>query len=38
LLVDAKQRHKALIRADAAVSLGEAVGSTYRIGALAQGL
>jgi modification methylase len=38
LLVDAKQRHKATVRADGAVSLGEAVGSIHRIGALAQGL
>ena len=38
LLVDAKKRHKALVRADGAVSLGEAVGSIHRIGALAQGL
>jgi modification methylase len=38
LLVDAKKRHKAVVRADGAVSLGEAVGSIHRIGALAQGL
>jgi modification methylase len=37
-LVDAKKRHKALVRADGAVSLGEKVGSIHRIGALAQGL
>ena len=37
-LVDAKKRHKATVRADGAVSLGEAVGSIHRIGALAQGL
>ena len=37
-LVDAKRRHKALVRADGAVALGEAVGSIHRIGALAQGL
>ena len=37
-LVDAKKRHKALVRADGAVSLGETVGSIHRIGALAQGL
>ena len=37
-LVDAKKRHKALVRADGAVSLGEAVGSIHKIGALAQGL
>jgi modification methylase len=37
-LVDAKRRHKALVRADGAISLGESVGSIHRIGALAQGL
>ncbi len=37
-LVDAKKRHKALVRADGAISLGEQVGSIHRIGALAQGL
>jgi modification methylase len=37
-LVDAKRRHRALVRADGAVSLGETVGSIHRIGALAQGL
>jgi modification methylase len=37
-LVDAKKRHKALVRADGAVSLDGAVGSIHRIGALAQGL
>jgi modification methylase len=37
-LVDAKRRHKALVRADGAVSLGDTVGSIHRIGALAQGL
>ena len=37
-LPDAKRRHKALVRADGAVSLGDAVGSIHRIGALAQGL
>ena len=36
-LVDAKKRHKALVRADGAISLGEKVGSIHRIGALAQG-
>jgi modification methylase len=36
--VDAKQRHRALVRADGAVALGDAVGSIHRIGALAQGL
>jgi len=37
-LTDAKRRHKALVRADGAVSLDGAVGSIHRIGALAQGL
>ena len=37
-LVDVKKKHKALVRADGAVALGEAVGSIHRIGALAQGL
>jgi len=37
-LVDAKRRHRALVRADGAVALGEVVGSIHRIGALAQGL
>ena len=37
-LVDAKRRHRAVVRADGAVSLGETVGSIHRIGALAQGL
>ena len=37
-LVDAKRQHRALVRADGAIALGEAVGSIHRIGALAQGL
>src|SRR5580765_8598502 len=37
-LVDSKRRHRALVRADGAVSLGDAVGSIHRMGALAQGL
>jgi modification methylase len=37
-LVDAKKRHRALVRADGAIALGAAVGSIHRIGALAQGL
>jgi modification methylase len=37
-LVDAKKRHRALVRADGAIALGDAVGSIHRIGALAQGL
>ena len=38
VLTDSKKRHKALVRADGAVSLGANVGSIHRIGALAQGL
>jgi modification methylase len=38
ILVDARRRHKAMVRPDGAVSLGAAVGSIHRIGALAQGL
>ena len=37
-LTDAKKRHKALVRADGALALGDKVGSIHRIGALAQGL
>jgi modification methylase len=37
-LVDAKKRHRALVRADGAVAMGDTVGSIHRIGALAQGL
>jgi modification methylase len=37
-LVDAKKRHKALVRADGAVSFEGAVGSIHKIGALVQGL
>ena len=37
-LVDTKKRHKATVRADGAISLGDNVGSIHRIGALAQGL
>jgi len=37
-LVDGKLRHRALVRADGAVTLGPAVGSIHKIGALAQGL
>jgi modification methylase len=37
-LTDAKRRHRALVRADGAITLGETVGSIHRIGALAQGL
>ena len=37
-LVDAKKRHKALVRADGALAFGDRVGSIHRMGALAQGL
>ena len=37
-LVDARRRHRALVRADGTIALGDAVGSIHRIGALAQGL
>jgi modification methylase len=37
-LFDAKRRHKALVRADGAICIGDSVGSIHRIGALAQGL
>src|SRR5215472_12850634 len=37
-LTDAKRRVKALVRADGAIALGDAVGSIHRMGALAQGL
>jgi modification methylase len=37
-LVDAKRRHRALVRADGALTFGEVVGSIHRIGALVQGL
>jgi modification methylase len=36
-LTDSKKRHKALVRADGALSLGDKVGSIHRIGAVAQG-
>ena len=37
-LTDAKRRHRALVRADGALTFGDTVGSIHRIGALAQGL
>jgi modification methylase len=37
-LVDGKRRHKALVRADGAICIGDRVGSIHRIGAMAQGL
>jgi modification methylase len=36
-LLDAKRRHRALVRLDGAIALGNAVGSIHKIGALAQG-
>jgi modification methylase len=36
-LVDARERHAALVRPDGSISFGDAVGSIHRIGALAQG-
>ncbi|MET0905146.1 MAG: site-specific DNA-methyltransferase [Tardiphaga sp.] len=36
-LVDAKQRHGALVRADGAIMFGDKVGSIHRMGAMAQG-
>src|SRR5262245_18268633 len=38
ILVDARRRHAALVRADGAVRFGDVVGSIHRAGALAQGL
>jgi len=37
-LTDAKGRHRAMVRADGAIALGEKIGSIHRIGAIAQGL
>jgi modification methylase len=37
VLSDARQRHRALVRADGAITLGDKVGSIHRIGAVAQG-
>jgi modification methylase len=37
-LIDSRRRHAALVRADGALTLGPAVGSIHKIGALAQGL
>src|SRR5690348_378653 len=37
-LVDGKKRHRALVRPDGALSLGDNVGSIHKIGAMAQGL
>jgi modification methylase len=37
-LFDEKRRHKAMVRADGTLALGQLVGSIHKIGALAQGL
>jgi modification methylase len=37
-LIDSRRRHAALVRADGAVTLGPAIGSIHKMGALAQGL
>ena len=37
-LVDGNGRHAALVRIDGALTLGPAIGSIHKIGALAQGL
>lgn len=37
-LTDAKKRHKAIVRADGAISVGDTVGSIHRVGAVVQGL
>lgn len=37
-LTDEKRRHKALVRADGTLALGDIIGSIHKIGALAQGL
>ena len=38
MLTDEKRRHKALVRPDGTLALGQIVGSIHKIGALAQGL
>jgi modification methylase len=38
MVVDDRRRHQAMIRADGTLSLGPAVGSIHKVGALAQGL
>jgi modification methylase len=38
VLMDEKRRYKAIVRADGALTLGPAVGSIHKMGALAQGL
>jgi modification methylase len=38
LLIDEKRRHRALVRADGAIAIGDIVGSIHKAGALVQGL
>ena len=38
MVMDEKRRHKAMVRADGTLALGDIVGSIHKIGALAQGL
>jgi modification methylase len=38
ILVDERRRHRAMVRADGAIMLGDIAGSIHKIGALAQGL
>ena len=38
ILVDAKKRHAAIVRAEGTLSIGRIVGSIHKIGALVQGL
>ena len=38
ILTDEKRRHRAVVRADGSLALGQIVGSIHKIGALAQGL
>jgi modification methylase len=38
ILVDERQRHAAMVRADGTLSLGAVTGSIHKIGALVQGL
>ena len=37
-LTDARKRHRAIVRADGAISVGDTVGSIHRVGAVVQGL
>ncbi|MBL8587580.1 MAG: site-specific DNA-methyltransferase [Methylobacteriaceae bacterium] len=38
ILVDARRKHRALVRADGTLALGDIVGSIHKVGALSQGL